>query len=87
MMASLYIKDSRTAALVETLARRRGMTKTEAVRRAVEAELARDQEQGSTACRQTARDYLDDFYRRYPIPERRAQRADKAFFDDLSGNL
>lgn len=86
-MASLFIKDPATSALVAKLARQRGTTKTEAVRRAVEAELARDAPRGSRAATQSAKEYLDAFYARYPIPRPSGYKADKAFFDDLSGNL
>lgn len=86
-MASLFIKDPATAALVDRLAKRRGTTKTEAVRRAVEADLARDEQSAPRPARQSARDYLKDFYRRYPVPDATGHPADKAFFDDLSGNL
>ncbi len=80
-MASLYIKDERTNALVDQLARLRGTSKTEAVRNAVKAELDRERRQPST------RDRLEDFYRRYPVAAPSGLAADKAFFDDLSGNL
>ena len=85
-MASLFIKDPATTALVTRLARQRGVTKTEAVRRAVEAELARDESRDPAAA-QSAKEYLDAFYARYPIPRPSGRKADKAFFDDLSGNL
>ncbi len=80
-MASLYIKDERTSALVDQLARLRGTSKTEAVRSAVEAELARNRRAVSP------RERLEDFYRRYPPPESSGLPADKAFFDELSGDL
>ena len=80
-MASLYIKDERTSALVDQLARLRGTSKTEAVRSAVEAELARSRRTV------TPRERLEDFYRRYPLPESSGRTADKAFFDELSGDL
>ncbi len=80
-MASLYIKDERTSALVDQLARLRGTSKTEAVRSAVEAELARSRHAASP------RERLDDFYRRYPLPESSGRAADKAFYDELSGDL
>ncbi len=80
-MASLYIKDERTNALVDQLARLRGTSKTEAVRAAVEAELGRNRRQAST------RERLEDFYRRYPIAGPSGLPADKAFFDELSGEL
>ncbi len=80
-MASLYIKDEKTNALVDRLARLRGTSKTEAVRCAVEAELTRSRQTASP------RERLEDFYQRYPAPEASGLAADKAFFDDLSGNL
>lgn len=80
-MASLYIKDERTNAMVDELARLRGTSKTEAVRRAVEAELERNRRAT------TPRERLEDFYRRYPLPEPSGLAADKAFYDELSGNL
>lgn len=85
-MASLYIKDGETAALVDQLARQRGTTKTEAVRTAVKAALAHD-EHGGAKTRLPARDYLADFDRRFPPLRPSGRKADKAFFDDLSGNL
>jgi antitoxin VapB len=87
VMASLFIKDPATTALVTRLARQRGMTKTEAVRRAVEAELARGESHDPAAATQSAKEYLDAFYARYPIPRPSGRKADKAFFVDLSGNL
>ncbi|WP_230769001.1 type II toxin-antitoxin system VapB family antitoxin [Sphingomonas sp. Leaf4] len=80
-MASLYIKDEKTNALVDRLARLRGTSKTEAVRRAVEAELTRNRQTASP------RERLEDFYQRYPVPESSGLAADKTFFDDLSGDL
>ncbi len=80
-MASLYIKDEQTNALVDELARLRGTSKTEAVRRAVEAELDRGRRAASP------RERLEDFYKRYPLPEASGLPADKVFFDELSGNL
>ncbi len=80
-MASLYIKDDRTNALVDRLARLHGTSKTEAVRRAVEAELERSRHQSSP------RERLEEFYRRYPVPESSGLAAEKAFFDELSGGL
>lgn len=82
-MASLYIKDERTNALVDELARLRGTSKTEAVRRAVEAELELERNRSVA----TPRQRLENFYKRYPLPEPSGLVADKAFYDDLSGNL
>lgn len=78
-MASLYIKDPETAAMVDRLARRRGLTKTEAVRRAVAADLAIDEP------KLTPRERLEEFYRRHPSGEPTGLKAEKAFYDWLSG--
>ncbi|GAA0302660.1 hypothetical protein GCM10009087_10530 [Sphingomonas oligophenolica] len=80
-MASLFIKDPATADLVDRLAKRRGITKTEAVRLAVQADLER------LGTEPPVPEWLADFWRRYPIPEPTGLKADKAFFDELSGDL
>jgi antitoxin VapB len=78
-MASVFIRDPRTVELVAELAKRRRMTKTEAVRRAVEADLAGD------TPKKTSRERLQDFYRRHPRPQPTGLKADKSFYDWLSG--
>ena len=81
-MASLYIKDEATNALAERLATRRGLTKTAAVRLALERELDRDgRDQRPTRERMLA------LWERCPPPAELGPEADKAFFDDLSGDL
>ncbi|KTF70353.1 type II toxin-antitoxin system VapB family antitoxin [Sphingomonas sp. HT-1] len=82
-MASLYIKDSETTERVSRLAARLGLSKTEAVRLAVEALEQRSD--ADTLPR--ARDWLAQFDARFPVPEAREAPADKAFFDSLSGDL
>lgn len=77
----LYIKDDSTAALVEKLAKQRGLTKQDAVRLAVQAELDRAREAVPM------RERLAAFWRDHPLPPRTGEKADKAFFDDLSGDL
>ncbi len=75
---AFHIKDPATDAAVRELARRRGISLTAAVREAVENELARN--------RRTLKERIDDLaadYRRYPLT---GLNADKAFFDELSGN-
>ncbi|UZK64787.1 type II toxin-antitoxin system VapB family antitoxin [Sphingomonas sp. M1-B02] len=85
-MASLFIKDSRTAALVEELAQTMGTTKTEAVRVAVQGKL--DEAQAAAApVRRSAREILAEFHRNNPLPPPTGLKADKAFFDELSGDL
>lgn len=80
-MASLYIKDSETAALAERLARQLGTTKTEAVRsalRRMEAELEPRAGPGSTV------QWLKEFRRKHPLPPPTGAKADKTFYDWLS---
>lgn len=75
----LYIKNPATTALVDELARRRGVTKQEAVRQAVQSELDRLPERRSFAER------VAKFHAENPLPPRSGLEADKAFYDDLSG--
>jgi antitoxin VapB len=77
----LYIKDNATAALVEQLAKQRGVTKQDAVRHAVQAAL----DQLTQAV--PLRDRLHAFWAEHPLPPPTGEKADKAFFDDLSGGL
>lgn len=76
----LYIKDDATAALVAKLADALGTTKSEAVNRAVKAELAR------LPPKTQLREQIAELHARYPLPEPTGRKADKAFFDDLSGH-
>lgn len=75
----LYIKDDRTAALVAKLAEAAGVTKSEAVHRAVAAELAR------LTPVVPLRERFAALRARNPLPAPTGEAADKAFFDDLSG--
>ena len=75
----LYIKDETTTRLVSELARRRGLTKQGAVRLAVEAELQRA-EKAIRLRERVARLWEDQ-----PLPPPTGQAADKAFYDELSG--
>ena len=65
----LCIKDDTTAGLVAELARKRSLSKQEAVRQAMTAELAR----------------IAVWRREHPLPPPTGLAADKACFDDLSG--
>ncbi|WP_315761304.1 type II toxin-antitoxin system VapB family antitoxin [Sphingomonas sp. Y38-1Y] len=81
-MASLYIKDPETAALATRLAKRLGTTKTEAVRDALrKAEQALPKEEGA----RSTLDWLNEYRQRNPLPPPTGRKADKAFFDWLSG--
>ena len=75
----LYNKDDATAELVAKLAKLRGVTKQEAVRMAVEAELNR------AAAASPLRERFSALRRAHPLPPPTGQVADKAFFDGLSG--
>ena len=77
----LYIKDDATAELVTQLAKLRGLTKQDAVRLAVRAELDRAQSAVPLRARVQA------LRMAHPLPPATGQAADKAFFDDLSGDL
>ena len=75
----LYIKDDETAGLVAELAHLKGLTKQDAVRLAVRAELDR------SAKTIPLRERLAALRAAYPLPPPTGLPADKAFFDDLSG--
>lgn len=81
-MASLYIKDPETVAVVARVAERTGQTKTALVRQLAaerEAELNR-------ACGKDEFDRkLAEFYRRFPPLSPVGPPSDKAFFDRLWG--
>lgn len=76
----LNIRSETVNELAHKLATRRHVSKTEAVRMALENELRREDE--STPLWQRIRS-LRDTIARYPDS---GQEADKAFFDDLSGD-
>ena len=82
-MASLFIKDNETAALVARVAKRSGMTKTALVR---ELTAAREAELDRGDRRLSSRERLQRFWREHPLPPPTGLKADKAFYDDLSGN-
>jgi antitoxin VapB len=77
----LYIEDDTVAALVDELAAARGLTKQDAVRHAVQAELDRLKQN------LPAQEWLEAFWRAHPLPPPTGLPADKAFFDELSGDL
>jgi antitoxin VapB len=75
----LYIKDETTTRLVNELARKRGLTKQKAVRLAVEAELERAERAIPL------RERLKQLWDAHPLPPPTGHAADKAFYDELSG--
>ncbi|CAN5619960.1 hypothetical protein BH10PSE14_BH10PSE14_33200 [soil metagenome] len=81
-MASLFIKDSETAALATELAAKLGKTKTEVVRdllRKRKAELTELEPKEDIIAK------LDAWRAANPLPPPTGLKADKAFFDWLSG--
>jgi antitoxin VapB len=85
---AFHIKDADTDRLVRELAARSGMSMTEAVRRAAANELARvdaedaQRDKGKTF-EQLVREIQDDLAR-FP---RTGLKADKAYYDELSGGM
>ncbi len=77
----LYIKDDATADLVTQLAQLRGLTKQDAVRLAVQAELDRVQSAVPLRARGQA------LRAAHPLPPPTSETTNKDFFDDLSGDL
>jgi antitoxin VapB len=76
----LYIRDDTTADLVAKLAKERGLTKQDAVKLAVQAELDRTQQA------KPLRERMREWRQAHPMPPATGLKADKAFFDDLSGD-
>jgi len=75
----LFIKDELTTKLVNELAQRRGTTKQDAVKLAVQAELERENKE------LPLREKLARWHKLHPMRPATGKVADKAFFDDLSG--
>jgi antitoxin VapB len=76
-----YIKDDETARLVDQLAKMRGLSKQDAVKLAVQAELDR------VVNLIPLRDRFAAVRAERPLPPPTGEQADKAFFDDLSGDI
>ncbi len=81
-MASLFVKDSEANSLADQLARSRGLTKSAAVKLALRNELGRE-----PPVRPPLRERMLEFWERHPLPPETGFKADKAFYDDLSGDL
>jgi antitoxin VapB len=77
---TLYIQSERAALLVGELAKLRGVSTDEAVELAVAAALEREKP------KLTVMQKLEKFWAEHPMPEPTGEVADKAFFDDLSGD-
>jgi antitoxin VapB len=76
----LYIKDDLTAQLVARLAKLHGITKQDAVKFAVQAELDRTEQAVPLRVRFAALRAANK------LPAATGDLADKAFFDELSGD-
>jgi antitoxin VapB len=81
-MASLFIKDSETAALAAEIAARLGTTKTELVRDLLRRKKA---ELGDVAPKPDFVEWIKQYRRDHPLPPPTGLKADKAFFDALWG--
>jgi antitoxin VapB len=83
---ALNIKDPETEKAVRTLAKRRGLTLTEAVRQAVSSELGKDEFSDEEKARRIAegRRWLAEFYEKYDIkPAERSMTKEE--MDDIVG--
>lgn len=80
---SIFVKDPSTSQAVRELARLRGVSLTEAVRDAVQKALAEQQRLKSEDFLETVR-RLQAEVAKYPST---GLKADKAFYDDLSGDI
>lgn len=78
---AFHVRDKETDTLVRELARKRGVGLTEAVRQAVRSELGRKADE--VARKLAAMKAISDEVASWP---RTGFKADKAFFDDLSGD-
>lgn len=83
-MASLYIKDPDTTALAARVATRLGLSKTGAVKKALQAIEAN---MNRADRHPNAPEWLQQFWRDHPLPPPTGLLADKTFFDELSGDL
>lgn len=77
-----YVKDPETDTLVRKLAKREGVGLTEAVKRAVNAELERRETADDRPLAEKLKE-ISDRIAKYP---KTGLKADKAFFDKLSGD-
>ena len=81
-MASLYMKDEETAALVTRVAKRSGLTKTALVRELV---AAREAELDSQRPHRPVDEVLERLWQDFPwLLEKGGPAADKAFYDSLN---
>jgi antitoxin VapB len=77
---SIFVKDAATDRAIRKLAKLKGTTLTEAIRQAVEKEL-------KAAQLKTRHERLDALLTRLDKLPRSGLKADKAFYDELSGDI
>lgn len=82
---TIYIKDPATDKAVRELARLRGLSLTEAIREAVENALAHEAAQQKPETREFRMDKLRKLQAELANYPRTGLKADKAFYDWLSG--
>jgi len=78
---TFYVKDPATDKAVRRLAKLKGKTLTETIREAVENEHKRERDKRSLDER------LEELAQRYAKFPKSGLEADKAFFDELSGDI
>ncbi|HEX8388981.1 MAG TPA: transcription factor [Sphingomonas sp.] len=86
-MTPLHIEDLETAAAVARVARRLGISEAKIVldaMRRIEAEL--NAAKPAEPRHRASRDVIEQYWREHPLPPPTGLDADKAFFDDLSGD-
>lgn len=83
-MGSLYIKDAFTADRVARVAERLGITKTDAVRQAIEA---LEKSLPPAKPKQDFMEWIAEYRRKNPLPPPTGLKADKAFFDEMWDEL
>lgn len=85
-MPALFIKDPETANLATYLAARLGRTKTEVVRDALKAKVEAEALGGALTSDGTVERYLK-WQAKNPLPPATGRTSDKAFFDEMWGEV
>jgi antitoxin VapB len=86
VVVAFHIRDPETDKVVRELARRRGVTMTEAVRTAATQELARLNERSGVDRKRDMREAIRQIQERVAARGKTGLKADKAFYDWLSGD-
>lgn len=83
---AFHIRDPETDRIVRDLALKTGATLTDAVREAAAEKLARVERMQERADKRPLRDQIREIQERVAARGKTGQKADKAFFDWLSGD-